>query len=97
MKRLAIPLASYIAVTVVVPILNGAPTDAAFLEHTLLVLTLTGTLSLFVTSRIHALPAARIAVPSHLSSCDLSLRNGVKSGTCLPGECPLAPPAPECQ
>lgn len=33
MKRLAIPLASYLAVTIVVPVLNGAPTDAAFLEH----------------------------------------------------------------
>lgn len=36
MKRLAIPLASYLAVTIVVPILNGAPTDAAFLEHAIL-------------------------------------------------------------
>lgn len=40
MKRLAIPLASYVAVTVLVPILNGAPIDAAFLEHALLAIAL---------------------------------------------------------
>jgi hypothetical protein len=49
MKRLVIPLASYLAVTVVVPVLNGAPVDADFLEHAALAITLpltiAGTLS----------------------------------------------------
>lgn len=41
MRRLVIPLASYLAVTIVVPILNGTPLDAAFLEHAALAITLT--------------------------------------------------------
>ncbi len=52
-----------------------------------------GTLSTLVTSRIHALPAAKIAAPRHSSRCDPYLRIDVKSGTCPPGECP--PPANE--
>ncbi len=75
MKRLTIPLASYLAVTIVVPILNGAPTDAPFLEHTALAITLPliiiGTLSPLVTYRNREVSAAKIAVPHHSSRCDL--------------------------
>jgi len=75
MNPLTIPLASYLAVTIVVPILNGAPIDAPFLEHTALAITLpliiTGTLSPLVTSRNRAVPAAKIAAPHHSSRCDL--------------------------
>ncbi len=45
MKRVLIPLASYLAVTIVVPILNGAPIDAPFIEHAALTIIITGTLS----------------------------------------------------
>ncbi len=55
MKRLAIPLVSYLAITILVPILNGAPTDAAFLEHAALAITLpliiTVTLSILANAR----------------------------------------------
>ena len=77
MKRLTIPLASYLAVTIVVPILNGAPIDAPFLEHTALaitlplIITITGTLSPLVTPRNRGVPAAKIAAPHHSSRCDL--------------------------
>lgn len=40
MKRLAIPLGSYLAVTIVVPALNGTPLDAAFLEHAVVAIAL---------------------------------------------------------
>lgn len=75
MKRLTIPLASYLAVTIVVPILNGAPIDTPFLEHTALAIALPliiiGTLSPLVTSRNHGRTAAKIAAPHHSSRCDL--------------------------
>lgn len=88
MKRLTIPLASYLAVTIVVPILNGAPIDAPFLDHAALVIIITGTLSTLVTSRNHALSAARIAASPDSTRCDVFARTGVKSGACPPGECP---------
>lgn len=40
MRRLVIPLASYLAITIVVPVLNGAPLDRAFLEHAILAIAL---------------------------------------------------------
>ncbi|MBT8453582.1 MAG: hypothetical protein KJO40_16580 [Deltaproteobacteria bacterium] len=40
MRRLVIPLASYLAVTIVVPILNGASIDADFREHAALAIAL---------------------------------------------------------
>lgn len=40
MRRLVIPLASYLAVTIVVPILNGASMDADFREHAALAIAL---------------------------------------------------------
>ena len=92
MKRLAIPLLSYLAMTVAVPILNGAPIDAAFLEHAALAITIPliimGTLSPLLSSRNRKLPAAKIAAPRPPTRCDLRLRTGVKSGACLPGESP---------
>jgi hypothetical protein len=51
MKRLLIPLASYLAVTILVPILNGAPIDAPFIEHAALTIIITGTLSPLLSSR----------------------------------------------
>ncbi len=92
MKRLAIPFASYLAVTIAVPILNGAPINAAFLDHAALAITIplivTGTLSPLLSSRNRTLPAAKIAAPHPPTRCDLRLRTGVKSGAGLPGECP---------
>lgn len=70
MKRVLIPLASYLAVTIVVPILNGTPIDAPFIEHAALTIIITGTLSTLVTSRNRALPEARIAAPHHSNRCD---------------------------
>jgi hypothetical protein len=49
-----------------------------------------GTLSPLVTSRIHALRAAKIAARDDPNRCDLCLRIAVESRTCVPGECPLA-------
>ncbi len=75
MKRLAIPLASYLGVTIVVPLLNGTPADVAFQEHAVLAITLpliiAGTLSCFLTSGDCALPAAKIAAPHRSSRRDL--------------------------
>jgi hypothetical protein len=92
MKRLTIPLASYLAVTIVVPILNRTPLDSAFLDHAILTITLTliitGTLSPLLSSRNRTRPAAKIAAPDPPTRCDLCLRTAVKSGACLPGECP---------
>jgi hypothetical protein len=88
MKRVLIPLASYLAVTIVVPILNGAPIDAPFIEHAALTIIITGTLSAFASPRNHTLPAAKIAAPHHSSRCDPCLRTGLESATCLPRECP---------
>ena len=92
MKRLAIPLLSYLAMTIAVPILNGAPVDAAFLEHAALAITIplivTGTLSPLLSSRNRTLPAAKIAAPHPPTRRDFRLKTGVKSGACLSGECP---------
>lgn len=51
MRRLVIPLASYLAVTIVVPVLNGAPLDRGFLEHAILAIGL----PLIVTGMLFAL------------------------------------------
>jgi len=63
MKRLVIPLASYLAVTIVVPVLNGAPVNAPFLEHAALVvtltLTITGSLSLLLRPQRFVLIGSR--------------------------------------
>lgn len=92
MKRLATPLMSYLAITVAVPILNGAPMDAAFLDHASLAITIPliimGILSPLLSSRNRTLPAAKIAAPHPPTRCDLRPRTGVKSGDCLPGESP---------
>jgi len=92
MKRLAIPLASYLAVTIVVPILNGAPTDASFLEHSalavILPLIIMGTLSPLLTSRNRAVPAARVAAPKALGPCDLRRKVALESAACPPGNRP---------
>ncbi len=47
-----------------------------------------GTLSHLITSRIQVLPLAKIAAPHNSKRCDLHVKIVVKSGTCLPGECP---------
>ena len=64
MKRLVIPLASYLAVTIVVPVLNGAPVNAPFLEHAALVVTLTLTItgSLSLLSRPQRLVEHRLVL-----------------------------------
>ena len=38
MRSLALPLLLYVGMTVVVPLVNGAPRDRAFVEHSVLVL-----------------------------------------------------------
>jgi len=88
MKRQLIPFASYLSVTVLVPVLNGAPIDAQFLENATLIIIITGTLSTLVCIGNHGLSQAKIAAPHQSSRCDLCLRSRVKSGACLPGECP---------
>lgn len=57
MKRLVIPLASYLTVTIVVPILNGAPVDADFLEHAALAITLPLTITATLSPVLRRLAA----------------------------------------
>lgn len=75
MRRLVIPLASYLAVTIVVPVLNGAPLDRAFLEHAILAIALpliiTGMLSALPRARLHAAPRQRHGAPQLSSRRDL--------------------------
>ncbi len=75
MRRLVIPLASYLAVTIVVPVLNGAPLDRAFLEHAILAIALpliiTRMLCALARARLHAGPRQRHVAPQLSGRRDL--------------------------